>query len=71
MTVSSISQGLLEVTGLTAPQIGQRARDLGIVLHELTPRQASLEEAFMEMTRGEIEFHAHTAGAPDEVRSLA
>ena len=70
VTVSS-SHDLLEVTGLTAPQIGQRASDLGIVLHELTPRQASLEEAFMEMTRGDIEFHAHTAGAPDDARSLA
>jgi len=50
--------GGLEVTGLTAAQIGERARDLGIALHELTPQQASLEEAFMDMTKEEIEFHA-------------
>jgi ABC-2 type transport system ATP-binding protein len=71
VTVTAGGPGLLEVSGLTAPQIGQRARDLGIVLHELAPRQASLEEAFMEMTRDQIEFHAHTAGAPEDVRSLA
>ena len=71
VTVSSTSHDLLEVTGLTAPQIGQRARDLGIVLHQLTPQQASLEEAFMEMTRGEIEYHAHTTGAPDDIRKIA
>jgi hypothetical protein len=26
------------------------------VLFELTPHQASLEEAFMEITRGELEY---------------
>jgi ABC-2 type transport system ATP-binding protein len=57
--------GGIEVTGLTAAQIGERARDLGIALHELTPRQASLEEAFMDMTREEIEFHA-SAESPGE-----
>jgi hypothetical protein len=30
----------------------------GIVLHELSPHQASLEEAFMDLTRGELEFAA-------------
>jgi ABC-2 type transport system ATP-binding protein len=58
--------GGLEVTGLTAAQIGERARDLGIALHELTPRQASLEEAFMDMTHDEIEFHTKIA---DQVES--
>jgi ABC-2 type transport system ATP-binding protein len=50
----------LEVTGLTAAQVGDRARDLGISLHGLAPKQASLEEAFMEMTRDEVEYHATT-----------
>lgn len=54
----------LEVTGLTAAQVGDRARDLGIVLHGLTPHRASLEEAFMEMTRDEVEFHATTPMTP-------
>jgi ABC-2 type transport system ATP-binding protein len=30
----------------------------GIVLHELAPRSGSLEEAFMELTRGSTEFGA-------------
>ena len=50
----------LEVTGLTVAQIGDHARDLRISLHGLAPKQASLEEAFMEMTRDEVEFHATT-----------
>jgi ABC-2 type transport system ATP-binding protein len=49
-------QGSLEVTGLTAAQIGDAANEARIAIHELTPHQASLEEAFMTLTREEIEF---------------
>jgi ABC-2 type transport system ATP-binding protein len=49
-------QGLLEVTGLTAAQIGEAANEARIAIHELTPHQASLEDAFMTLTREEIEF---------------
>jgi ABC-2 type transport system ATP-binding protein len=57
-TVSEAEVGLLEVSGLTAEQIGEAAAAQKIVLHELTPHQASLEEAFMDLTRGELEFAA-------------
>jgi ABC-2 type transport system ATP-binding protein len=63
VTVSSTEDDVLHVTGLTAAQIGDAARDLGVALHELTPQQASLEEAFMTMTRDEVEYHAHTTTA--------
>jgi ABC-2 type transport system ATP-binding protein len=56
-TVSD-ADGLLEVSGLTAAQIGEIAAEHAIALHELTPHQASLEEAFMDLTRGELEFAA-------------
>ena len=58
ITVTSASLGLLEVRGLTAQQIGELAAANGIVLHELTPQQASLEEAFMTLTRDDLEFKA-------------
>ncbi len=61
--------GVLEVTGLSPGQIGDTARDLGISLHELTPKQASLEEAFMDMTRDEVEFHTTPAGAAEQAGS--
>ena len=48
--------GGLEVHGLTAAQIGDAAAEHRIVLHELTPQQASLEEAFMDITRDDVEF---------------
>jgi ABC-2 type transport system ATP-binding protein len=58
VTVTSTEPGLLEIDGLTAEQIGDRAASRGIALHELTPLQASLEDAFMEMTQDEVEFKA-------------
>jgi ABC-2 type transport system ATP-binding protein len=50
--------GVLDVTGLTPEQIGDAAAAQSIALHELRPHQASLEEAFMDLTRGEIEYAA-------------
>jgi ABC-2 type transport system ATP-binding protein len=51
-------RGALEVHGLTAEQVGDAAAAAGIALHELTPQQASLEEAFMNLTRDDLEFAA-------------
>jgi len=55
-SVSDVADGLVEVGGLTAAEIGDAAAANGIALHELTPQQASLEEAFMDLTRDELEF---------------
>lgn len=44
------------VTGLPAPRIGELAASASLVLHELTPRLPSLEEAFMELTAGSVEY---------------
>ena len=57
-TVSDGSDGALMVTQMEAPQIGDIAAARGIPLHELSPRRASLEAAFMELTRDAIEYHA-------------
>ena len=59
--------GLLMVTGLDAARIGELAASAQIVLHELTPL-ASLEEAFMELTSGSLEFGRHE---PDPVDGSA
>jgi ABC-2 type transport system ATP-binding protein len=58
VTVTVVEPGLLEVSGLSAPQIGEAAAENGIVLHELMPQQVSLEEAFMDLTRDDVEFKA-------------
>ncbi len=57
----ALDRGALEVHGLTAEQIGDAAAQAGVPLHELTPQQASLEEAFMHLTRDELEFAAEPA----------
>jgi ABC-2 type transport system ATP-binding protein len=56
--VWSDEPNLLEIEGLDAKQIGETAAGNGFVLYELAPQQASLEEAFMELTRTETEYHA-------------
>jgi ABC-2 type transport system ATP-binding protein len=63
VTVTPHDTDGLEVTGLSAAQIGRQAHDLGVVLHELSPRRASLEEAFMGVTAEDVEFHATTPGS--------
>src|SRR5579859_1747788 len=65
VTVSSPEPGVLEVLGLTSAQVGEAAARAGLVLHELVPQQASLEEAFMQMTGGEVEYHAGELGASE------
>jgi ABC-2 type transport system ATP-binding protein len=56
VSFEAAERGALEVHGLTVEQVGEAAAAHGVVLHELTPRQASLEEAFMNLTRDELEF---------------
>ena len=51
----------LTVGGLPAPRIGELAAREGLVLHELTPQLASLEEAFMELTRDSVEYDTRTS----------
>jgi ABC-2 type transport system ATP-binding protein len=55
--VTQESDGALAVTGLSASAIGELSGRSGIFLHELSPQAASLEEAFMELTRDSVEFH--------------
>jgi ABC-2 type transport system ATP-binding protein len=58
------ADGAIVVQGLAAEQIGDLAYDKAIRLHELAPTQASLEEAFMELTASSVEFRAGVPG-PD------
>jgi ABC-2 type transport system ATP-binding protein len=60
VSVSSQERNTLEVRGLTAEAVGQAAADSGIVLHRLADQQASLEEAFMELTQDAVEYHGRS-----------
>ena len=63
VTVDSSEPGTLEVTGLDSDRIGTIAAKHSVTLFELAPQQASLEEAFMELTRDAVEYHASTTTA--------
>ncbi|MDQ0793946.1 ABC transporter ATP-binding protein [Streptomyces sp. B1I3] len=52
--------GALEIDGAEPERLGELAAGRGIVLHELSSQRASLEEAFMQMTAGSVEYHAHS-----------
>jgi ABC-2 type transport system ATP-binding protein len=64
MTAVEAGDGVLEVDGGKAEQIGELAARHRITLHELSPQQASLEEAFMQLTAESVEYHAHTGTPP-------
>jgi ABC-2 type transport system ATP-binding protein len=53
----------LSVAGLSAREIGIKAAENGITLFELTAKAVSLEEAFMELTKDAVEYHAASAPA--------
>ncbi|MFD4605275.1 ABC transporter ATP-binding protein [Streptomyces sp. NPDC058464] len=64
ITVVETGTGALEVEGGKAEPIGELAAQNGIVLHELSIQQASLEEAFMQLTAESVEYHAHADSPP-------
>jgi ABC-2 type transport system ATP-binding protein len=64
VSVSSDEAGVLTVTGVDAQQIGITAAGHGITLFELAPQQASLEDAFMQLTHDSAEYQAPAPGGP-------
>jgi ABC-2 type transport system ATP-binding protein len=57
-TITGGDNGPFEVQGMTAEAVGEAAAAAGVVLHELVAEQASLEEAFMRLTRDSVEYQA-------------
>jgi ABC-2 type transport system ATP-binding protein len=62
VSVRRHDDGSLEVLGATAPQIGDAALAAGVAVHELTPVNASLEEAYLTLTQDDVEYR-ETQGA--------
>ena len=52
----------LSVTGLTSDRIGEIAFSSGVVIHELTPQRASLEQVFMDLTADAVEYGGQPTG---------
>ncbi|HZP14766.1 MAG TPA: hypothetical protein VFA96_03005, partial [Nocardioides sp.] len=58
VTVTSADGGF-DVGGLDAEAIGRIALAQGIALTQLTTQNATLEEAFMSVTRDAVDYHGN------------
>ncbi|MGW7089450.1 ABC transporter ATP-binding protein [Streptomyces sp. NPDC054871] len=65
--ITSDAPGVLDVRGTDGEHIGRTAAQHGIALFELTPHTASLEQAFMDLTRDSVEY---VASAPATATAL-
>jgi ABC-2 type transport system ATP-binding protein len=65
-TARDEGDGWLTITGLSASQVGDLAFENAVRLHELAPAQASLEQAFMELTASSVTYRAGLPGDPGE-----
>ncbi|MEU6730104.1 ATP-binding cassette domain-containing protein [Nonomuraea wenchangensis] len=68
VTADALTPGDLMVRDMDAAQIGELALRAGIALRELTPRSASLEEAFMELTEDSVQYGARPAAVSEVTR---
>jgi ABC-2 type transport system ATP-binding protein len=69
-TARDDGDGNLIVHGLDAEQIGDLAFEHEIKLHELTPVNASLEQAFMDLTAASVDFRAGLPGGEDHGQEM-
>lgn len=65
-TIHPAAEGAVEVRGVDSAVIGEVAAANQLVLHELTPQRASLEEVFMELTSDSLEFSSSNTAHPVE-----
>jgi ABC-2 type transport system ATP-binding protein len=64
IAAETADDGAFEVSGTRAAELGELAARHGLVLYELSPQHASLEEAFMRLTAQTVEYHAHDGRPP-------
>ncbi len=66
--VAAIDREAVTVTGLPAQRIVALLTDAGLPFSEVSQHRASLEEAYMELTRDAVDFHAH-ARPPEAIEA--
>ena len=71
-TVDRTASGELEITGLSAAEIGDLAHSLGVRVHHLAEVEQSLEHAYLSLTDDSIDYHGHPPDpAPEPVANGA
>lgn len=68
-TVATDGDHGLAVTGLDAPAIADLAAGHAIPVHELTPRHATLEQAYLDLTETSVDYPAGTAPGSETAAS--
>ena len=71
ISISKKADGALEIRGVNAEQIGRVAFERRLPVFELSPQQASLEEAFMELTHDAVDYRGKAGGTPADVSPVA
>lgn len=66
VAIAGEAPGELTVSGMSAQDIGLTAAAHSVPLFELRPQRVSLEDAFMELTRDSVEYHA-AGPLPEEI----
>jgi ABC-2 type transport system ATP-binding protein len=69
--IQSRERGTLEIHGLSAERVGEIAAERQWVLHELTPRRASLEDAYMRLTGESVEFRTEVPVITEDILERA
>jgi ABC-2 type transport system ATP-binding protein len=64
VTVDQSEPETLTVTGLGPREIAKVALSNGVLVYELTPQVSSLEDAYFDLTKDEVEYHSHLTGGP-------
>jgi ABC-2 type transport system ATP-binding protein len=62
VTVSPTPDGAVEISGLTAEMVAEAASAAGVILHELTSIEGSLEDAYLTLTADAAEYRATRVG---------
>lgn len=64
VTVTRIDEVTIDVVGVTAEAIGELAASAGIALHGINTVTGSLEDAYLKLTAGEVEYRSDASGQP-------
>ena len=63
VVTSTLADGAIEISGMTAERVALAASAAGVVLHEITSLTGSLEEAYLALTAGEVEYRSSNSAA--------
>jgi len=66
-TVAASDRDTLTVSGLTPERVVAVLSGAGVPFSEISAHRATLEEAYMELTRDAVEYRAEPAADPREV----